>query len=138
MSISRRTRRRIFARDSFLCYWCDSSVRVGSSGDPGWLAATLDHVIPRAHGGTNRMGNLVTSCSPCNALRADSLGPPSNSSKPLPDPVDLERRARNLTPPAFPDGILLHQNSPQYKSYRRWWRKRGYWEQQSAIEAEAS
>jgi 5-methylcytosine-specific restriction endonuclease McrA len=35
--------------------------------------ATLDHVYPRAHGGTNAPGNLVASCVRCNRLKGDLL-----------------------------------------------------------------
>ena len=35
--------------------------------------ATLDHVYPRAHGGTNMPGNLVASCVRCNRLKGDLL-----------------------------------------------------------------
>jgi hypothetical protein len=46
----------------------------------------------------------------------------------MPTPDYLKSRTRHLEPPAFPDGILLERHTPQYKSYRRWWRKRGFWE----------
>lgn len=36
-------------------------------------AATLDHVYPVAHGGTNVPGNLVTACARCNRLKGDML-----------------------------------------------------------------
>jgi 5-methylcytosine-specific restriction endonuclease McrA len=35
--------------------------------------ATLDHVYPRAHGGTDVPGNLVASCVRCNRLKGDLL-----------------------------------------------------------------
>ena len=35
--------------------------------------ATLDHVYPRAHGGTNIAGNLVAACGPCNRMKGDLL-----------------------------------------------------------------
>lgn len=35
--------------------------------------ATLDHVYPRAHGGTNIAGNLVAACGVCNRLKGDLL-----------------------------------------------------------------
>lgn len=33
--------------------------------------ATLDHVIPRARGGSHAPGNLVVACAPCNRLKGD-------------------------------------------------------------------
>jgi 5-methylcytosine-specific restriction endonuclease McrA len=35
--------------------------------------ATLDHVYPRAKGGPNVPGNLVSACAPCNRMKADML-----------------------------------------------------------------
>lgn len=126
MSISRRQRRRIFARDSFRCLWCGTSVLVGVS-DPK-RRATLDHVIPRSVGGSNRAGNLITCCQHHNEARANRLGPPPGLEHvTLPSYDDLEARYRNLTPPPL-DGVILDHNSSQYRAYRRWWNKRGFWE----------
>ena len=118
MSISRRQRRRIFARDRFACYWCDARVTIGHN-------ATLEHVVPRSHGGSNRMDNLVTACKPCNEARGDHPGPPPGSVKPLPSREVLA--AASIEPPPFPGGVLLVRGSPQWKSYRRWYRKKGFW-----------
>jgi 5-methylcytosine-specific restriction endonuclease McrA len=35
--------------------------------------ATLDHVYPVAHGGTNVPGNVVVACGPCNRMKGDML-----------------------------------------------------------------
>lgn len=32
-----------------------------------------DHVIPRAHGGCTTWENVVTSCVPCNSVKADRM-----------------------------------------------------------------
>jgi 5-methylcytosine-specific restriction endonuclease McrA len=34
---------------------------------------TFDHIVPVAHGGTNRLSNLQLMCRPCNQDKADSL-----------------------------------------------------------------
>jgi len=34
---------------------------------------TLDHVMPRAHGGQHDPGNVVPACGPCNRLKGDQL-----------------------------------------------------------------
>lgn len=126
MSISRRQRRRIFARDNFTCLWGNHPVQIGAL-DP-YVRATLEHVVPRSRGGSNRAGNIITSCQYHNETRGDSLGPPPGCEDAIIPPTsDLEFRYRHLEPPPFPNGIYLDRHSAQYRSYRRWWNKRGYW-----------
>ncbi len=36
-------------------------------------SATLDHVVPLAHGGAHDPGNLVAACAPCNRLKGELL-----------------------------------------------------------------
>lgn len=57
------SRKNILLRDRFTCQYC-GAVFVTSK-------LTLDHVVPRSKGGGNSWENLVTSCKPCNALKAD-------------------------------------------------------------------
>lgn len=61
------TRARIYLRDGHRCVWCAQRVGCARLGMPN--DATLDHVIPRAEGGSNRYWNLVTSCQRCNSRR---------------------------------------------------------------------
>lgn len=69
-------RHAIYARDGHRCVWCGRGVKVGKPVrcakyiSPS--AATLDHLIPRAHGGSNGARNLVTSCLGCNSRRGDA------------------------------------------------------------------
>lgn len=49
-----RTRARIFARDGGLCVYC------------GATAEVVDHVLCRAHGGSDDDSNLVACCKACN------------------------------------------------------------------------
>lgn len=69
-------RRRIYVRDGWRCVWCGSACKmanmfVGSGTEADVRLATLDHVLPRACGGSNESGNLITSCAECNAKRGD-------------------------------------------------------------------
>ena len=52
-----RKRMRMHADDPN-CFYCRRTLKLSE--------ATLDHVIPRAAGGTDRNGNLVLSCGDCN------------------------------------------------------------------------
>jgi hypothetical protein len=55
----------IWARDGFACVYCGVSLAAGAR-------LTLDHVRPRARGGTHASTNLVTACVHCNSVRADT------------------------------------------------------------------
>jgi 5-methylcytosine-specific restriction endonuclease McrA len=63
------TRRRIYARDGWQCVWCEAPAEL--TGDGKACGLTLDHLIPRAAGGSNRHWNLVTACLTCNSRRRD-------------------------------------------------------------------
>lgn len=43
------------------CFYCDD------------FPATVDHVVPLIHGGTNHQENLVPCCRPCNSSKHDKL-----------------------------------------------------------------
>ena len=86
----------VFQRDRFTCVYCGSSVvptpilRAASllwphliPYNPNWRAdathpiymarsATVDHLVPHAHGGLDEISNLVTACWPCNTRKADA------------------------------------------------------------------
>lgn len=56
--IAKSTRFAIYNRDGFRCVYCNAPVKIGT--------ATLDHVVARENGGSNRADNLLTSCKDCN------------------------------------------------------------------------
>ncbi len=80
-----RKRHRIFA-DNQKCVFCDLSISVciieRSQNEP-WhvhfygersgrlVLFTLDHMIPRSHGGTNAIKNLQTMCEDCNTRKGN-------------------------------------------------------------------
>ena len=55
------SRRSVFARDNFTCQYC------GTTGKD----LTIDHVIPKRHGGGMQWENLVTCCRRCNTRKGD-------------------------------------------------------------------
>ena len=59
------TRRHLFERDNYACQYC------GQQLPPQQL--NLDHVLPRDRGGRTTWENVVTSCIPCNAHKANRL-----------------------------------------------------------------
>lgn len=56
-------REAVFERDQFTCQYCGATD----------IGLECDHVEPISRGGTNEMGNLVTSCGPCNKSKRDKL-----------------------------------------------------------------
>ncbi len=57
------SRRNIFKRDGYTCQYCGKQPRTEE--------LTLDHVVPRAQGGTSRWDNCVLACVECNKRKAD-------------------------------------------------------------------
>jgi len=50
-------RKRVLARDQYTCVYCNGE------------ATQVDHVIPRAKGGTHDLDNLVACCATCNSRK---------------------------------------------------------------------
>lgn len=60
LKLSRRT---VFARDGYVCQYCGQTAK----------DLTIDHVIPRRHGGKTSWDNVVCSCRRCNMKKGDKL-----------------------------------------------------------------
>lgn len=56
-------RQTLIKRSGAKCFYCERKIR------PAEL--TLDHVVPKALGGSNRLDNLRLACRPCNQKKAD-------------------------------------------------------------------
>lgn len=68
MSKSRRTfKARLFHRGERCCYLCGVALT--------FETATIDHVIPKARGGTNAMRNLRLACFACNNRKNNDRPP---------------------------------------------------------------
>lgn len=57
------SRRNVFKRDKFTCQYCGRH--------PNHDDLTIDHVVPRSHGGTSSWTNCVLACTDCNSAKAD-------------------------------------------------------------------
>ena len=57
---SQRVRFQVLARDGFRCQYCGAA-----STDDG-IRLEVDHILPRANGGTDDLDNLITACHICN------------------------------------------------------------------------
>ena len=56
-------RRNLFSRDRHTCQYCGAQ--------PGSEELTIDHVVPRSHGGESSWENCVLACVGCNHRKAD-------------------------------------------------------------------
>jgi hypothetical protein len=63
--VSKRLRFEIFKRDGFVCQYCGRR--------PPDVVLEVDHIHPRAAGGTNDICNLVTACADCNRGKGPGL-----------------------------------------------------------------
>lgn len=59
--LSKKRRQAIYKRDGYACLWCAKNCDRDDR--------TLDHIVPRAHGGTHHSRNLITACRACNSIR---------------------------------------------------------------------
>ncbi len=57
------SRRNIFKRDHYTCQYCGVQ--------PGGEELSIDHVLPRSHGGASTWDNCVLACVACNKRKAD-------------------------------------------------------------------
>jgi 5-methylcytosine-specific restriction endonuclease McrA len=74
--LSQRVRATIVARDDWRCYLCDQPIPHWERDCPlrgcPW-DAQIDHVMPVAHGGTNRPSNLRAAHAYCNQRKGARL-----------------------------------------------------------------
>ncbi|UQA55219.1 HNH endonuclease [Polyangium aurulentum] len=50
------------------CIHCRSAITVDDQGEPIG-PATIEHIVPRNHGGTDDVENLALACARCNSLK---------------------------------------------------------------------
>ncbi len=57
------SRRSVFARDNYTCQYCGIQSR----------DLTIDHIVPKRHGGGMHWDNLVACCRRCNTRKGDKM-----------------------------------------------------------------
>ena len=92
------SRRNIFKRDRMSCQYCGRRLK----GDE----LTIDHVVPRSHGGLSSWENCVLACIKCNHTKADR--------------VPAKAGMKLLKPPKQPNwNPLYSQHSARFKSWSK-------------------
>lgn len=56
------------------CIHCNAMVIIGVDGER-LLRATIEHIVPRTHGGADRLENLAIACGGCNGAKGIRLDP---------------------------------------------------------------
>ncbi len=88
-ALSVRVRFEIFKRDKFTCRYCGRT-------SPG-VILEVDHIVPRANGGTNDPMNLTTSCFECNSGKSDkNLSEIITGEDPHDKAIEMLERERQL------------------------------------------
>jgi len=67
------TRKNVFWRDRNICQYCEKYFE--------FKELTMDHVIPKSHGGLRNWDNIVTACHRCNSQKGDKT--PAEANMPL-------------------------------------------------------
>ena len=63
-----RHRIKILSRDNYTCQYCGRSPRKEDD-----VILEIDHILPKAKGGSDDLNNLITSCSFCNQGKGDII-----------------------------------------------------------------
>jgi 5-methylcytosine-specific restriction endonuclease McrA len=100
------SRRNIFKRDRYTCQYCGAQ--------PGTEELSIDHVVPRSHGGASTWDNCVLACITCNKNKADRT----------PDQAHMRLRTRPVRPTWKP---LYAEHHMRVKSWAKFLSE-VYWE----------
>lgn len=57
------SRKNIYKRDDYTCQYCGSK--------PGISELTIEHIVPRSHGGRSTWANCVLACTTCNKKKSN-------------------------------------------------------------------
>lgn len=99
------SRRNVFKRDAFMCQYCGCR--------PGSEELTIDHVLPRAQGGTSTWSNCVLACVDCNHRKGNRT--PENAAMPL-----RRRPRRPIWSPAYARHTIRLESWSKFISDAYW------------------
>lgn len=85
------------------CIHCNSAVWISAQGER-LTRATIEHIVPRTHGGTDAIENLALACARCNHGKGVRLDPRRRDDPTLNAVIDTlrsRREARRREPPPW-------------------------------------
>lgn len=88
------------------CIHCNRKLTLAPDGTPG-PTATLEHIVPRTHGGTNALDNLAVACRGCNGAKGVRLDVRAFDDPTLQGVIEMLQTRRAARWRAAPDGWLL-------------------------------
>lgn len=101
-------RTNIYLRDQFTCQLCgDKGLPVGQ--------LTLDHVVPRKHGGKTNWKNIVTACRKCNHKKGDDKTIIPKKMPSRPSYYELMARRMDYPITVRDESWLIYLNWPEDK-----------------------
>ena len=84
------------------CLLCNARLMIGLDGEP-ISRATIEHIVPKSHGGTDELENLGIACARCNAekgIRHDNKRKGDARLAEVVAKLSEKRKARWRPPPA--------------------------------------
>jgi 5-methylcytosine-specific restriction endonuclease McrA len=93
--MNERTKARVRERAGYCCEYCHLS-----QDDSPLATLHIEHIIPKAHGGTDHVDNLALACIDCNLHKGPNL-------------TGLDPRTRHVTP-------LFHPRRDVWRNHFEW------------------
>jgi len=84
------------------CIHCRRKLAIAVDRDERHPTATVEHIVPRAHGGTDALENVAVACRRCNGakgIRLDPAGPGHPTFDRVVARLQAERAKRRRPPP---------------------------------------
>jgi 5-methylcytosine-specific restriction endonuclease McrA len=70
MTVSRKSKEKVWKRDNYICFYCKKDLREERNLKCN-QELTVDHIIAIKDGGTGQRSNLITCCRECNLKKAE-------------------------------------------------------------------
>jgi 5-methylcytosine-specific restriction endonuclease McrA len=101
------------------CIHCQSKLVLDLTGRP-LSSASLEHIVPRTHGGTDALDNLAIACRRCNLEKGYRLDPRPRSDPKLGEVIEtLRRRRRERLRSPLGGLVLPPPEGPEIRQRRR-------------------